>query len=238
MKKFKQTMKRFFKKPAVRTVSLILAGLMLVGMIAGVSAGVHIGHDEDGTRRYIVTESAAVSAVEKNGDKYAFAENEPMLVTDYPGVSTAKLANDISAVLVDTSANTTVGDGRYNGRYSSRDSYFIYRYKLPVGTTHIDWRATVGGEYGIYIAFSDENCPDPADASAWELIRDFESDNHDYKKSLNMTISYDVKAKQAAQGYVYLKFTDFGDMDGWGGRVCLGSDYPITMTYTYVRTED
>lgn len=238
MKKIKQTMKRFFKKPVVRTVSLILAGLMLVGMIAGVSAGVHIGHDEDGTRRYIVTDSAVVSAVKANGSKYAFAEDEPMLVKDYPGVSTAMLSDNINAVLVDTSANTTVGDGRFNGRHSSNASYFIYRYKLPVGTTHIDWRATVGGEYGIYIAFSDENCPDPVDASAWELVRDFKSDNHDYEKSLNMTISYDVKAKQAAQGYVYLKFTDFGSLDGWGGRVCLGSDYPITMTYTYVRTED
>lgn len=186
--------------------------------------------------------------VSPNDTTYQFVGQEPMLVSASEAGHVASLSQNINASKVDTETMTTTGDGNWNGRYGDNGAYWVYRYELSASAKSFAWQATVGGQYGIYVAYGDENCPDVKDTTQWTLVKDYMSDGAaaaDTPNPVAMTISDEITAEKLAKGgYVYLLFTDYSwwrtnvtcedeadAKSGYGPRVCLGSNYPVTMSY-------
>jgi hypothetical protein len=98
----------------------------------------------------------------------------------------------------------------------------------------MQWTATVGGQYGVYVWIGG-NRPE-ADASKWVQLAVHEGDGKG-KECTPLILEADLTQFEGYEtaAYLYIKITDenfaSGVSDGYGGRIALGSDYPITLCY-------
>jgi hypothetical protein len=205
-----------------------------ITMRAYISTDDILGHSTETVNETVsVSDDFTVSAVQKNSwdDKYSLVNGGPKRVGS---ACTSIIPYAIAAADVKGDAETGFyyeGNGTWTGEVADEGRVFVYRYALPAGTTHFDWSATVAGEYKIEMAYSDTTLP-----TAWTqaaIFTEWDDGAHGHNgESTTVTISKDVLAEDFAKGgYVYLRFTDADPADGWGCRVCLGSKYPVKMTY-------
>ena len=173
---------------------------------------------------------------------YTLVGTESILVTD-AGISQGNLSNNVGAGTVTQKADgtySTKGDGNYNGR-NADNKYFVYRYQIPATAKALVWSAKLGGAYGVDIAVGDITCPDPYSLTAWTNVALYSNDGvNGTSDSIAKSISYSLADVDVSAGdkYVYIKISDANlDVSGWGGRVALGTNNPIRMSWE-VSVED
>ena len=181
-------------------------------------------------------EETIVSEVEPAGDKYRFvADVDPL----YKGLDTAdallgldRRSGDIKPEFVTTDENGktyTEGTGEWYGRNSDQ-GFFVYQYRMAQGATKMQWTATVGGQYGVYVWVGGDR-PE-ADASKWQQLALYEGEGTSgaceylmLEADLTQFEGYETAT------HLYIKITDEEPSAGWGGRIALGLNYPITLSY-------
>lgn len=192
-----------------------------------------------GKDSYTITESFTVDKVKLNADCTTYTVDTTGDKNYLWKANGGNVSNNLpESALSDKDALTFEGDGQWYGR-ASDTGYFIYRYKLPVGATDFSWTARIGGEYGIYVAFADENGPtetdwytDPKNTDGMWKYAGSEAETCDHSATTKkVVIDKSIEPEDLKKGYVYIKINDEIPSDGWGGRVCYGSDYPVTMTW-------
>ncbi len=220
-----------------KILSVVLASVMLLSCL-----GLSIAADEVFTTtaapegEWYVFEETIVSEVLSNGNgKYRFADTDPR----YKGFDTAgnvlaldRRAANITAEAVKTDENGTLyadGDGCWQGR-DSDNGFFVYQYGIAQGATKMLWTATVGGQYGVYVWVG--GATPEADATKWVQLAVHEGDGK-VKECNYLTLEADLTQ---FEGYdkatnLYIKINDEDPSDGWGGRIALGLNYPITLSY-------
>lgn len=220
-----------------KILSIVLASVMLLSCL-----GLSIAADEVFTTtaapegEWYVFEQTIVSEVLPNGSgKYRFANLDPM----YQGFDTVgnmialdRRAANIEESQVKTNQNGmlyTEGDGCWQGR-DSDNGFFVYQYGIAQGATKMQWSATVGGQYGIYVWVG--GATPEADASKWVKLAAHEGDGK-VRECNPLTLEADLTQFEGYDKatYLYVKINDEDPSDGWGGRIALGLNYPITLSY-------
>lgn len=95
-------------------------------------------------------------------------------------------------------------------RFADGNSYFIYRFPFPAGTTSAEARLTIENQYLVDVS---------ADGESWTTVLREEQPIRDGSNKAELTI--DLTPYLAADGPapVYLRVRDSFPEDGWGGRV-------------------
>ena len=223
-------------------LSAMLAALMLMSCL-----GLGVAADEvltttsapaDGVW-YPFEETVVYEVIPANGENYTFtSDSEPI----YKGVDTAgqvvnngRFSTDMNnskgeKIKTDENGKTyTEGDGNWNGRNSDR-GYFIYQYRLAQGATKMQWTATIGGQYGVYVWVG--GVAPEADESKWVQIAYFGGDGNGPASSQQM-LECDLTQFEglANATHLYIKMKDEEPSAGWGGRIAMGTNYPIVLSY-------
>lgn len=222
-------------------LSIVLAAMMLLSCF-----GLSVVADEmltttapvDGVW-YPFEETIVFEVVPASGENYTFtSDSEPL----YKGVDTTENVVDVGRfstdmnnskgekIKTDENGKTyTEGDGNWNGRNSDR-GYFVYQYRLAQGATKMQWTATIGGQYGVYVWVGGDT-PE-ADESKWVQIAYFGGDGNGPAGSQQMLECDLTQFEGLAQAtHLYVKMKDEEPSGGWGGRIALGLNYPVILSY-------
>lgn len=138
--------------------------------------------------------------------------------------------------------------GSNNTVWYADNTYFTLRYELPAGISEWQLSVPLGNEAGVYYAYTtDTTTPDPINEfSAYTMIWNYVDDNGGNRPS-GAQLSFGAKTSDevyANGGYLQLLFVDYsrwretvlqepGYTDttaGWGPKITLGQNYPITLS--------
>lgn len=138
--------------------------------------------------------------------------------------------------------------GSNNTVWYADNTYFTLRYELPAGISEWQLSVPLGNEAGVYYAYTtDTATPDPINEfSAYTMIWNYVDDNGGNRPS-GAQLSFGAKTSDevyANGGYLQLLFVDYsrwretvlqepGYTDttaGWGPKITLGQNYPITLS--------
>ncbi len=140
--------------------------------------------------------------------------------------------------------------GSNNTVWYADNSYFTLRYELPAGISEWQLSVPLGNEAGVYYAYTaDQTTPDPinnfdayADNMLWNYV-----DNNGGNRPSGEQLSFGAKTSDevyANGAYLQILFVDYsrwretvlqepGYTDttaGWGPKITLGQNYPITLS--------
>lgn len=112
-------------------------------------------------------------------------------------------------------ADGSASNGVQN-RFADGDSYFVYRFPFPAGTTSAEATLTIDNEYQVQAG---------SDGETWTTVLTEDQPVTDGSNKADQTI--DLTSYLETDKTVYLRVSDSFPDDGWGGRV-----YHVSADYT------